>query len=59
LLAAVPIRVVASGHDTSVVMIEKNYSKYIGDHADTIVRRAILDPSAPTGDNVVPLMVRS
>jgi integrase len=58
LLAAVPIRVVASGHDTSVVMIEKNYSKYIGDHADTIVRRAILDPSAPTGDNVVP-MVRS
>jgi integrase len=56
LLAGVPIRVVASGHDTSVVMIEKNYSKYIADHSDTIVRRAILDPSAPSGNNVVPLV---
>jgi hypothetical protein len=29
LLASVPIRVVASHHDTSVAMIEKNYSRFI------------------------------
>ena len=34
LLANVPTRVVAGLHETSVVMIERNYSKYIADHAD-------------------------
>jgi integrase len=57
LLANVPVRLVASLHDTSVAMIEKHYSKYINDHADVITRRAMLDFSA--GDeqtnNVVPL----
>jgi integrase len=44
LLANVPIRIVAAHHDTSVPMIEKTYSKYIGDHSDALTRRALLDP---------------
>jgi integrase len=43
LLAGVPIRVVASNHDTSVAMIERTYSKYITDHTDALTRRALLD----------------
>jgi integrase len=46
LLANVPVRVVAALHDTSVVMIERNYSKYIADHADELVRAALPKPSA-------------
>ena len=46
LLANVPVRVVAALHDTSVAMIEKNYSKYIADHADELARKALLQTSA-------------
>ena len=56
LLAGTPIRVVAVAHDTSVPMIEKNYSRHIGDHADVVVRRALLDIAAPAGANIVPLV---
>jgi integrase len=38
----VPIRVVAAIHDTSIVMIEKTYSRHIADHADALVRAALL-----------------
>jgi integrase len=55
LLASVPIRVVAVFHDTSVPMIEKTYSKHIGDHADALARPALLDLSPPAAANVVPL----
>jgi integrase len=49
LLAGVPVRVVAVNHDTSVAMIERTYSRYIGDHADALARKALLDiASAPT-----------
>jgi integrase len=41
LLANVPVRVVAALHDTSVVMIERNYSKYIADHADELARSTL------------------
>jgi integrase len=54
LLAGVPLRVVAVNHDTSVTMIERTYSRHIGDHADALARRALLDSAAPDG-NVVPL----
>jgi integrase len=47
LLAGVPTRVVAAHHDTSVVMLERTYSKNIGDQADTLTRRILLDPAAP------------
>jgi integrase len=46
LVANVPIRIVAVLHDTSVAMIEKNYSKYIADHADELARAALLETSA-------------
>lgn len=55
LLAGVPIRVVAVNHDTSVVMIERTYSRYIGDHADALARAALLDTKPTTAGNVVPL----
>jgi integrase len=53
LLANVPVRVVATKHDTSILMIERNYSKYIADHADVLSRRAMLDPGASLGDNLI------
>jgi integrase len=56
LLAGTPIRVVAVHHDTSVPMIEKNYSRHIGDHADVVVRRALLDIATPVSTNIVPLV---
>jgi len=45
LLAGVPVRVVAAGHDTSVAMLEKTYSAFILDHSDSVSRRALLDLS--------------
>jgi len=46
ILKGVPIRVVAVVHDTSVAMIEKNYSAYLADHADAIARSAMFDTGA-------------
>ena len=42
LLQNVPIRLVASLHNTSVAMIERNYSRFITEHGDDISRRALL-----------------
>jgi hypothetical protein len=53
ILAGVPVRVVAVNHDTSVAMIERTYSRYIGDHADALARKALLDIAAPPSSNVV------
>ena len=55
LLAGVPVRVVAVNHDTSVTMIERTYSRYIGDHADALVRRVLRDFAVMPDDNVVPI----
>lgn len=56
LIAGIPIRLVALGHDTSVAMIEKNYSRYITDHSDAVIRPTLLDLAKPAaGANVVPL----
>jgi integrase len=55
LLAGVPIRLIASLHDTSVRMIEKHYSKYITEHSDDISRHALLHHEPPVADNVVAL----
>jgi integrase len=55
LLAGVPVRVVAVNHDTSVLMIERTYSRYIGDHADALARKALLDLSEAPSSNVVPI----
>jgi hypothetical protein len=53
LLANVPIRVVATNHDTSTAMIERTYSRFISDHSDALARRALLDLSQSAFDNVV------
>jgi integrase len=55
LLQNVPIRLVASLHNTSVAMIEKTYSKYITEHSDDISRKALLQNEPASGDNVVVL----
>jgi hypothetical protein len=54
LLANVPIRIVATLHDTSVKMIERTYSRYIAGHSDAIARRALLEIQQPSAPNVVP-----
>lgn len=41
ILQNVPLRVVAALHDTSVVMIERNYSRFIAGQADAIARAAM------------------
>jgi integrase len=57
LLRNVPIRLVASLHNTSVAMIEKHYSKYITEHSiDDITRVGLLSEPTPA-DNVVALVV--
>jgi hypothetical protein len=60
LLGGIPVRVVASHHDTSVVMIEKTYSRYIiGDPSDAMVRRSLLDFGGPAvAANVVSITGR-
>ena len=55
LLANTPIRVVAVQHDTSVVMLERTYSKYIADHSDALSRRGLLDTARRLSENVVVL----
>jgi len=56
LLANVPIRIVATLHDTSVKMIERTYSRHIASHSDDIARRALLQMEQPAAtDNVVAL----
>ena len=56
LLANVPIRLVASLHNTGVAMIEKTYSKFITEHSDDISRKALLqheEPQPVVADNVI------
>jgi integrase len=61
LLKGVPTRVVAAHHDTSVAMIEKNYSRYIiGDPSDALTRATLLDFGvASASADVVPLPLAS
>ena len=53
LLKNVPIKLVASLHDTSTKMIEKHYAKYITEHSDDVSRHALLQHQPQTGSNVV------
>ena len=55
LLQNIPIRLVASLHNTSVAMIERTYSKFITEHSDDISRKALLQHEPSSGDNVVVL----
>jgi hypothetical protein len=55
LLKNVPIRLVASLHNTSIGMIERYYSRYIVEHSDDISRAGLLSEPTPAADNVVAL----
>ncbi|WP_029079840.1 site-specific integrase [Bradyrhizobium sp. th.b2] len=56
LLNGLPTRVVAGNHDTSVIMIERNYSRFIiGDMTEEITRKTLPDlGSAPRSSPVLP-----
>jgi hypothetical protein len=58
LLMNVPVRIIAASHDTSVAMIESNYSRHISAHSDELSRRALLADAPPAG-NVVALAGKS
>jgi integrase len=55
LIAGTPTRVVAALHDTSVLMLEKTYSKHITDHTDALARRALLQVDQPTDAKIISL----
>jgi integrase len=55
LVRGLPIRLIASLHDNSVIQIERNYSRFIADVSDSLIRGAMLDLSEPIAGNVVPL----
>jgi integrase len=53
--ANLPIRLVASLHDTSVAMIERHYARYIADGLDELAARAVVPLVPSEGGNVVQL----
>jgi hypothetical protein len=55
LLQNIPMRLVASLHNTSVAMIERHYSRYIVEYSDEISRKALLQHEPSSGENVVAL----
>ncbi len=56
LLKNIPIRLIASLHNTSVSQIERNYSRHITEHSsDDISRTGLLSDPAPDAANVIPL----
>jgi integrase len=57
ILAGAPLRVIADAHDTSTKEIERTYSHFIGDHADAVLRKGLLDTTAQpaAAHNVVAL----
>jgi integrase len=58
LLRGLATRLVADAHDTSVVMLERTYAKYIADHSDTALRAAQIDMTPTATRVVVPLTSR-
>ena len=53
LMANTPVRIVAALHDTSIVQIERHYSRFISEHSDQLARKTLLQLDAPSGGNVV------
>ncbi len=53
LLQNIPARVIASLHNTSIRMLETNYSRFITEHSDDISRKALLQPEPQIGSKVV------
>jgi len=55
LLRNVPVRVIASLHNTSISQIEKNYSAFITEFSDEVSRGALLHEPPPADATVVPI----
>ena len=51
----IPVRLIASLHNTSIRMIEVHYSAHISENSDEISRHALLQHELPVGDNVAAL----
>jgi hypothetical protein len=49
----IPARVVADHHDTSIAMLERNYSASITDHSEAMIRSAQIDLAPPADPKVV------
>jgi hypothetical protein len=59
LLANIPTSIVAVSHDTSDAMIKRHYARFIGNHADGLVRAVLLDTTTlPLPAEVIPLRER-
>jgi integrase len=56
LLQNIPARVIASLHNTSIRMLEANYSRFITEHSDDIARAGLLSEPAPAIVNVVAMV---
>jgi integrase len=55
LRAGLPIRLVASLHDTSVAMIEKHYAKFIADGLEDLAAKAVVPLVPAVSSNITPL----
>jgi hypothetical protein len=42
IIKGVPLRVIAANLDTSVIMLERTYSRYISEYTDALARGALL-----------------
>jgi integrase len=56
LLKNVPVRLIASLHDTSISQIERNYSAHIAEYGSDHARDALLEHAPPAVGNVVSLV---
>jgi integrase len=59
LLRGVPVRLVASLHDTSSAIIDSNYARHISNHGEALVRAALEGMEPPPAPNVVKLRRRA
>jgi hypothetical protein len=57
LLAGVPARLVASNADTSLGILERVYSRFVGHYGDELARRGLLS-TTPESANIVALSGR-
>jgi integrase len=55
LMRGLPAKLVADLHDTSPLMIQQHYGKFIVEHTDEIARAALLQDEPPAAANVIPI----
>ncbi len=57
LLTNTSTSIVATLHDTSVVMVERTYAKFITHHSNALFPPCMLDTTRPIGENDLALKV--